>query len=153
MCPVVNVAVVNKRCPANILTIVRRPSPVVKTIVLIHILWFHKYPPAFRAVECNAYANSRTQWRPSAVAAAITPAHPCRGPLITWNPNPAIVWIVGPPAIVVAGPSPWIVRYPCVTIFSHCPMPACAIWPEITFFIRHPYVTVLRVIHPLPVWR
>ncbi len=153
MRPVINEIIIDKRSVVYIFAIIRRSSPVMDGLVFIHILRGDKYPPAFRAIISNSDAYTRTKWRPSAIATAITPAYPCRSPFITWYPNPAIIRVISPAAVVVASPAPWIIGYPGISVIGHYPMSARTIGPEITFFIRYPNVAILRVIHPLSVRR
>jgi hypothetical protein len=153
MCAIVYVVVIDDGSLVYISGVVRRTAPVVEAVSVIHILRAYEYPPAVGAAIPHGDTDTGAKRRPAAIAATVTPANPCRSPLITGYPYPAIVGVIGPAAIVIASPTPWIFRYPCVAIVGHHPVAACAIRTEVATFVRHPNVAILRVADPLPIGR
>ncbi len=117
--------------------------PVMIGIMIVHILGAYKYPPAARAVVVKSAAG--TKGSPTAVAAAVTPAYPCRRPFVAGYPDPTIVGIIGPTAVVVGCPAPRFVGDPSVAIVGHHPVAITGVGAEVAISIGHPYVAVLWI--------
>jgi len=52
-------------------------------------------------------ASFRRERRPTDIITAFAPRHPCGGPLISRDPDPAHSMQSGPAAIVISGPTEW----------------------------------------------
>ena len=55
---VIRIVIIDDSSLVVIGIVVRRASPVVIAVILIHIPWLYKYPPADRAIESKAYARA-----------------------------------------------------------------------------------------------
>src|SRR5258708_11509419 len=86
--------------------------------------------------------------RPAVIASVLSPGDPGRGPFISRHPHPSIVIVVEPVAIMKRRPTPAITRYPGPAFVSIDPVPAGAILTEIAASCRHPYISIIRIIHP-----
>src|SRR6185369_11017069 len=64
------------------------------------------------AIEHGVVAphDFRRHGRPTDVAAAVAPLHPCRAPLVARHPHPAILDGIDPATVVIRSPTPRLVR-------------------------------------------
>ena len=109
---VVAVSVIDEYSIVNDLGVAVRAIPVAVIITGIHILRRNEHPPVVRAcivaIGRGEFVTGPKR-RPAIKSISITPAYPCRPPVVAGDPKPAIIVVVGPAAIVEAGPAPWII--------------------------------------------
>jgi hypothetical protein len=95
--------------------------------------------------------DARSHGSPAVIAIRMSPGHPRRTPFIVRNPHPSIIIVVVPTAVVKGCPAPTIIGYPCPAVVRVDPVTPRRVGGEIRFGIRQPYVSILRVIHPLAI--
>lgn len=147
---IIHVRVVNNRGAVKY----RYPIPVGCTIaippVAINMALGYKYPVVVWNTDVYVDAHTGAKRSPPVVAAATTPAHPRRSPIISGYPSPPIIVAICPAAIVERSPSPRIIRNPGIAVGSHYPMAVGGIRLEIRSRIREPDISIFRIIYPIP---
>lgn len=113
-------------------------------------MW-HEYPMVMRDADVHINAHARAQRCPTVVTPATPPAHPGWPPFVTRYPGPAIIIGIRPAAVVERRPTPVVIRHPGVTVAGHHPVAVGGIRLKALFRIRKPYISIFRVIYPLPV--
>src|SRR5690606_346885 len=128
---------------------------VPRNIPRSHITTGSKCPVVVRRIVCsysNGDTDTRTQWCPAKVITTTTPYYPCRGPIISRNPQPSIKGIVKPATIMKWSPPPLIIRIPHPFIIVGInPITVGCIRTEISSYSRTPSITVFWIIDPFSV--
>jgi len=152
----VRTVVVHVRVVDNGSTVVYPHAIAVRCIVTVqswagNVPLGHEYPMVVGDADVHINAHARAKRRPTVVTTATPPAHPGRSPFVTRYPGPAVVIGIRPAAVVEWSPPPVVIRHPGVTVAGHHPVAVGGIRLKALFRIRKPYISIFRVIYPLPV--
>jgi len=98
-------------------------------------------------VDTRALIESRfwRQGRPANVIVALSPRHPGRGPLLTWDPDPADSPQPCPTSVMISRPTEWLFRNPSPAGIGVNPAPVRVRTPTLRAlcFARLPNIAVI----------
>lgn len=117
-------------------------------VAVIHPVMRQKRPVASGQVDVDVDVYAGTHGCPSVIAAATSPGYPCRCPLVTGHPAPSVVVVVEPTAVVEGRPTPGVVRYPCVPVIGHHPIPVGCVRMKVPPDVGNPHAAISAVVDP-----
>jgi hypothetical protein len=135
--------------------VARRLYVIVINICSSKIPVSYKAPPIIRNLVAIAIGHIDTDARfdrsPSIITFRSSPGNPSRPPLITWHPYRPVYGIGIPTTVMKRRPSPGIIRDPCPSGIGKYPIPIGTIRSKPRIYIRHPNISIIRIIYPFTV--